>query len=239
MNLIGMRVRPCQKSIDSGIGNTDHLVAMRDGRSVVIALCGPDNLGLRVRTGDEATGLYREFWDWHYSHFEVWHDAVTSSGWRPIRLSDITDTRGCRPLGDDTPTTPDRRNHITGPATQPLNPEYSAQVNQALEERGGIMDTRNEPGDARLNLDYLTQFPNALAAVAAVLQHGDEKHPGQVWRGESVTHHRGKALGHIGRSHPVLGRDYEKESGLPHMAHAVARLLMALENMSNKENGDD
>ncbi len=64
----------------------------------------------------------------------------------------------------------------------------------------------------------------ALADVDAVLSLGATKH-GDLEAGRRVdpAHHLAKAQGHLDRAPGI-----DPESGLPHAAHAAARLLLAM-----------
>lgn len=67
----------------------------------------------------------------------------------------------------------------------------------------------------------------ALADVDAVLAHGAQKHGDlEAGRRVPVAHHLDKARSHLDRAGDGSARD--PETGLPHVAHAAARLLLAL-----------
>jgi hypothetical protein len=67
----------------------------------------------------------------------------------------------------------------------------------------------------------------ALADVDAVLAHGASKHGDlEAGRRVHVAHHLDKARSHLDRAGD--GSALDPETGLPHVAHACARLLLAL-----------
>jgi hypothetical protein len=65
-------------------------------------------------------------------------------------------------------------------------------------------------------------FPRALAVVASILKRGRATHVGQDWRELPAGFHVARAQRHL----DLLARGDMTE---PHLAHAAARLLMALE----------
>lgn len=80
-------------------------------------------------------------------------------------------------------------------------------------------------------IDYLP--PRVLEAVNRVFAHGAEKHGTLGWTGQhafgpkGVDHQIDKALGHIGKWE-VVG-DLDDDSGENHLAHAISRLIIALD----------
>lgn len=81
----------------------------------------------------------------------------------------------------------------------------------------------------------------ALAEVAAVLQHGDDKHGKNAWRrpdpqGDLSKQHVEGANRHIIKR--LNGQEREEDdSGLRHLAHAAARAIIALQLEIDRENG--
>lgn len=75
--------------------------------------------------------------------------------------------------------------------------------------------------------DYLPQ--GAIAEVLGVLEWGERhKHAGDGFADErTLSHHVGKARGHIVEHES--GRRSDPETGRSPLAHATARLLLALE----------
>jgi hypothetical protein len=72
--------------------------------------------------------------------------------------------------------------------------------------------------------------PLALIEVAAVLDFGARKHVGELLEtghGPGPWHHLAKAGKHLGRF--LLGQVADPETGLHPLAHAAARMLLALE----------
>lgn len=70
--------------------------------------------------------------------------------------------------------------------------------------------------------------PRALLQVGAVMAYGAQKYSAHNWRkGISVSRYLGAAMRHI--LAVVAGEDNDPESGLPHLAHAAACVLMAAE----------
>jgi hypothetical protein len=65
-------------------------------------------------------------------------------------------------------------------------------------------------------------FPYALAAVDATMQRGRLSHLADDWRAHSPVHHIARARRHL----DLFAKGDKSE---PHLSHAVARLLMALE----------
>ena len=60
----------------------------------------------------------------------------------------------------------------------------------------------------------------------AVLDHGEEKHPGEEWKKVMPHVHEAAADAHL---HEIWkGREREAESGCYHLAHAIVRYMMAL-----------
>jgi hypothetical protein len=67
----------------------------------------------------------------------------------------------------------------------------------------------------------------ALVEVVAVLEHGATKHGAHGWRDKRETEYRDKALRHLAAR--MRGEVTDAESGRPHLACAIADLLIALE----------
>lgn len=65
-----------------------------------------------------------------------------------------------------------------------------------------------------------------LRDVLRVLVFGSVKYPSSPWKGMSASEHLEAAKRHIGRRGAGVARD--AESGEANLAHAVARLLMAM-----------
>jgi hypothetical protein len=67
-----------------------------------------------------------------------------------------------------------------------------------------------------------------IAAALAVLGWAEKKYSNKPWqsRGETVEQHLLKAIGHLAAS--LTGKRTDEESGLSSIAHAAARLLIAL-----------
>lgn len=84
---------------------------------------------------------------------------------------------------------------------------------------------------------------HALLAVIQVLEFGASKYKPHSWKDVSMQRHNAAARRHrIARD---MGDDYDRESGLLHLAHETANLLFQLEaiccNKSNhfpKQHGD-
>lgn len=72
----------------------------------------------------------------------------------------------------------------------------------------------------------LIGLAEALDVVEAVAASNQAKHPGGKWQGQSREFHVGKSLAHAGRA--LHGDALDPETELPHVAHAVLRLLMSL-----------
>ena len=65
-----------------------------------------------------------------------------------------------------------------------------------------------------------------LAQVVAVMSWSEaQKHSGGEWQTKTAAYHAGKAIGHT-VAH-LRGKVTDDESGLPSLAHAAARALMA------------
>lgn len=67
---------------------------------------------------------------------------------------------------------------------------------------------------------------SAMPAVMRVLAFGSRKHPGSPWRAMAASEHFVAAQRHMGRW--FSGQRIDDESGEPHLAHAIARLLFVL-----------
>jgi len=69
----------------------------------------------------------------------------------------------------------------------------------------------------------------ACQVVAKVLTFGARKHGESQWRtgDRSASDYFAKVMRHLIAWH--LGEPYDDESGLPHLAHAVANLLFLIE----------
>lgn len=67
-----------------------------------------------------------------------------------------------------------------------------------------------------------------IAAALAVLGWAEKKYVNKPWqsRGETAEQHLLKAIGHLAAS--LTGKKIDEESGLSSVAHAAARLLIAL-----------
>jgi len=82
--------------------------------------------------------------------------------------------------------------------------------------------------------------PEVMASVERVFEHGAEKHAAFGWQGvdplgpKGIDHQVKKALGHIYKWDAISEID---ESGENHLAHAITRLVIALD-MILKETKD-
>lgn len=80
------------------------------------------------------------------------------------------------------------------------------------------------------------ELSGALMEVAEVLESNRTKHRtgfrrGMPWKHKTLGHHMAKAVGHISKvySNPSnFTSVLDEETGKSHLAHAIARLLMAL-----------
>ena len=91
-------------------------------------------------------------------------------------------------------------------------------------------------------LDNLMLIPESLLQVAKVFAEGNKKEgriPGD-WRNKNQIVHLHAAHRHYKIAKKVYSTENQKialdeETGLPHLAHAIARLLMALTYDDNNE----
>lgn len=80
--------------------------------------------------------------------------------------------------------------------------------------------------------------PRALADVSAVLGYGANKYAAHNWRKATRWgRYSAAALRHVFAW--LSGEDLDKESGLPHLAHATCCLLFLLELQSTGVGEDD
>lgn len=78
----------------------------------------------------------------------------------------------------------------------------------------------------------------ALEAMASVLGHGRDKYGAENWReGIQYTRLIGAALRHLHALNDC--EDFDKESGLPHAAHAMCSLMFLLWMMRCRPDLDD
>lgn len=78
----------------------------------------------------------------------------------------------------------------------------------------------------------------ALEAMASVLGHGRDKYGAENWReGIQYTRLIGAALRHLHALNDC--EDFDKESGLPHAAHAMTSLMFLLWMMRCRPDMDD
>lgn len=79
----------------------------------------------------------------------------------------------------------------------------------------------------------------ALPAVALVMKHGAEKYGPYNWRDIAVAYrpYLGAAMRHINAV--IDGQDTDPESGLPHLAHAAAGLMILLDAIVTGNVKDD
>ncbi len=66
----------------------------------------------------------------------------------------------------------------------------------------------------------------ALAEVDRVIAFNQSKHPGSKWKTQTVKHHCGKLLKHLGAAQ--TGERFDPDTKRNALAHVVARALMAL-----------
>jgi hypothetical protein len=69
----------------------------------------------------------------------------------------------------------------------------------------------------------------AAKIVGLVFRHGADKYPPGNWRNVSSDDHLAAALRHIERHR--AGQTRDPESHAPHLAHAAARVLLALAHL--------
>ena len=80
----------------------------------------------------------------------------------------------------------------------------------------------DSPEKARF--DLLPYFPLRLAAKVMAL--GIGKHPLNTWKSESKWHQQAALMRHF--SEYMEGNYYDKETGLPALAHCLCRLLFLI-----------
>jgi len=95
--------------------------------------------------------------------------------------------------------------------------------NQALRDEIAMWRYRISVDDRLLHY-----IPAAVIdECVAVLDHGEEKHPGEEWKKVFPHIHMIRAHMHIW-DFETGGREREEESGRYHLAHAIVRYMMAL-----------
>lgn len=85
--------------------------------------------------------------------------------------------------------------------------------------------------------DRFDQLPwNSIRWAAKVLAFGMKKHGEGVWKSEPIWHQQAAMMRHF--SEYMEGNYYDKETGLPALAHALCRLmfLIALEEEKREKN---
>lgn len=94
--------------------------------------------------------------------------------------------------------------------------------------------TKHDAGKPRMDL----LPPRALLAVGSVMAHGARVYGEHNWR-RGMTYGRlaAAALRHLAAW--LDGEDADPESGLPHLAHAAASVLMLLESVMAGSGSDD
>jgi hypothetical protein len=60
--------------------------------------------------------------------------------------------------------------------------------------------------------------------VQAALDYGDDKHGKGTWQAVPLDKFLGALMRHLGAH--LKGEKYDPESGLPHIAHAIANLVL-------------
>lgn len=85
-------------------------------------------------------------------------------------------------------------------------------------------------------LDWCAMFDIAVQWVNEVLEFGAKKHEGhciEEGAGVTVDEHIAKAIKHLNEH--MLGREFDLETGCPALAHAAARVLLALQTRINAD----
>ena len=74
------------------------------------------------------------------------------------------------------------------------------------------------------------EVTDAIREAMAVLDFGKQKYKGRPFRQRPNPReeHTGKALGHVGKW--MTGERVDSETGLHHLAHAIARLTLLLQH---------
>ncbi len=106
---------------------------------------------------------------------------------------------------------------------------------EACRVAGEAMNMPNQV-EIKPSLSRLPYEP--LAQIALVLQHGDSKYPKDGWKGSFPwSRSTDKAMRHLHKWNN--GEDKDPESGLSHLAHAVANLMFLLYYEVNGSGEDD
>lgn len=70
----------------------------------------------------------------------------------------------------------------------------------------------------------LTESQDFLADVMGALSHGDKKYGAGSWKDLPTKKFLGAVMRHVGAH--LKGELFDPESGLPHLAHAAANLVI-------------
>ncbi len=93
--------------------------------------------------------------------------------------------------------------------------------------------TKNDKGKVRVDLVH----PLFIVQIARVMEHGAEKYTEWDWtKGFKWTRLYASTLRHLYAW--FCGEDLDPESGLPHLSHAAANLMM-LSGLEHKKDLDD
>jgi len=74
----------------------------------------------------------------------------------------------------------------------------------------------------------------SIRLAAKVMARGADKHPLNVWRTEPIYHQQAAMMRHF--SEYMEGNYYDKETGLPALAHCLCRLLFLIVLEEGKRN---
>lgn len=81
---------------------------------------------------------------------------------------------------------------------------------------------------------YTIGLGRALAEVDRVIAFNQDKHPSSKWKSYTATQHLGKMIKHAGNC--LYGERRDPETERSHIAHSIARGLMALQCVLETEN---
>lgn len=76
------------------------------------------------------------------------------------------------------------------------------------------------------HLYFVNPVPGAWSMVSHILEQGAEKHGNHAYRKRPVEYYIDKAISHGNRHQPDI---VDSESGLPHLAHQIANLMIQLQ----------
>lgn len=101
-----------------------------------------------------------------------------------------------------------------------------------------MSDKMMRDNKSKIELSYMLDFPYAMGDLCAVMMFGADKYERNNWKkGGSIVQMENSLLRHVMAFHN--GQDYDDESGIHHLAHAMFNAAGIIEHQASGNVEDD